>query len=89
MGLLVGVCVSHRDLESVFSKNISVGTRMMVNCAREGQGQGKLWWRLKPILTRRPRFVLGWQLLSVVPVLRKSAQAFVLGVGCWLLCVVV
>ena len=33
--LYFGVCVSLRELEDVFSKNISVRTRMMVNCARK------------------------------------------------------
>ena len=52
------LCVSgpatHRDLESVFSKSISVGTRIMANCAREGQSQGKLWWRLPAMLMCKP-----------------------------------
>ena len=40
-----------RDLESGLSKSASVRTRKMVNYAREGQSQVKLWWRLVAILT--------------------------------------
>ena len=39
------VCVSHRDLESAFSENISVGTRMMVNCARKVRENSGGSWR--------------------------------------------
>ena len=38
---------------SVSSKNTSVGTRMMVKGAREGQSKGKLWSRRQAILTGR------------------------------------
>ena len=31
----------------------------MVNCAREGQMQGKLWWRLQAILTCESFVTLG------------------------------
>ena len=50
-----------RDLESSLSKGISVRTRKMVNYVREGQGQGKLWWRLVAILTCMSFVILGYR----------------------------
>ena len=46
-----------RDLESGFSKNISVRTRKMVNY---GQSHGKLWWRLVAILTCKSVVIPGF-----------------------------
>ena len=44
---------AHSDLENVFSKSISVRTRMMANCARDGQSEGNLRSRLQAKLTRK------------------------------------
>ena len=43
------------------SRSAHVGTRKMVNYARAGRSQGKLWWRLAAILTCKSIVELGYR----------------------------
>ena len=58
----------------------------MVNCAREGQSQGKLWMRLQATLTRHDPALCSVGTFSVSSVAPSHAQLFFFGVEPLLLC---
>jgi len=50
-----------RAMLTDMSKSMYVGTRKMVNYARVGRSQGKLWWRTVAILTCKSIVKLGYR----------------------------
>ena len=63
MKVNAGICAlaTDLDLESGFSKSMSVGTQKMPNNVRDGQNQVKLWWRFVAILTCKSFVILGYR----------------------------
>ena len=55
-----------RDLESGLSKSASVRIRKMVNYAREGQSQAKLWLRFVAVLTCKSFVILGYRVERLI-----------------------